>query len=145
MTDSQVVTWAGTEYRMLFAAGDGAGQVGIVESVSPAGSGPPRHVHHDADETFYVLSGHVDFWVDGETLSRGPGEVAHVKRGAEHSFQVHDDGPGRHLVILTPGGFEGFFWEMASGAYAIPEDMARITEIARRYKLSFTGPPLGME
>jgi hypothetical protein len=45
-------------------------------------------------------------------------------------------------VILTPGGFEGFFAEMAAGQFRMPEDMAAIEESARRHHLRFTGPPL---
>jgi len=65
-----------------------------------------------------------------------------VPRGKEHTFRVVSDTPCRHLVILTPGGFEGFFSEMAANAYRIPEDMPAIAECAARYRLSFTGPPL---
>jgi hypothetical protein len=51
--------------------------------------------------------------------------------------------PSRHLVILTPGGFEDFFADMAAGKFQIPQDMDRIAESARRHHLRFTGPPLG--
>lgn len=55
------------------------------------------------------------------------------------------DLPCRHLVILTPGGFEGFFADMARDALKIPQDMDRVIEVARTYALEFTGPPLGPE
>jgi quercetin dioxygenase-like cupin family protein len=114
----------------------------ITDSVSPAGSGPPRHVHHGEDETFVILSGACEFWVAGETFQRREGETAFVPRGTEHTFRVVGDQPSRHLLILTPGGFEGFFVEMARGRYRIPDDMERIIECGARYGLSFTGPPL---
>jgi hypothetical protein len=53
--------------------------------------------------------------------------------------------PCRHLVILTPGGFEGFFADMAQGRFRIPEDMEQIGASAARHSLRFTGPPLGAE
>jgi quercetin dioxygenase-like cupin family protein len=145
MQVSDSVNWLDTSYKLLLTAKASAGRLGAFESTAPAGSGPPRHIHHSEDETFYILSGKVDFWVEGETFTRGPGEMAFVPRGVNHTFQVHSDGPSRHLVILSPGGFEEFFPQMAAGQYAIPDDMERITAIAERYNLSFTGPPLGME
>ena len=45
---------------------------------------------------------------------------------------------------MTPGGFEGFFAEMAAGQFAIPDDMAQIEESAARFNLSFVGPPLSV-
>ena len=46
--------------------------------------------------------------------------------------------------MLTPGGFEGFFYEMAREQYSIPEDMEHVNASAARHNLAFTGPPLGM-
>ena len=137
--------WLGVHYRPILSTAETGGTMSIVDSVSPAGSGPPRHIHHDADETFVLLTGDAEFWLEGDSFTRGPGETVFVPRGREHTFRIVSERPSRHLVILTPGGFEGFFAEMAAGQLRIPEDMAAIEESARRHNLSFTGPPLGVQ
>lgn len=114
----------------------------IVDSLSPLGSGPPRHVHHKEDETFVMITGTCKVWIEGEEILAGPGESVHIPRGKEHTFKVVGHEPSRHLVILTPGGFEGFFADMAAGQFQIPGDMAAIEEYAQRHNLTFTGPPL---
>lgn len=136
------VEWMGSHYRTLLSHGDSGGALSVVDTVSPPNSGPPRHIHHDADETFVLLSGDCEFWLEGARFFRGPGAAVFVPRGAEHTFRVTDDRPSRHLIILSPGGFEGFFAEMAAGHFALPRDMARIAEVASRYNLTFTGPPI---
>jgi quercetin dioxygenase-like cupin family protein len=135
--------WQGTWYETILSTAASGGALSIVDSVSPEGSGPPRHVHHAEDETFILLSGECEFWLEGETFRRGPGETVFVPRGREHTFRVIGDRPCRHLVILTPGGFEAFLEAMAAGNFTIPEDMDAINAIASRYNLTFTGPPLG--
>ena len=137
--------WAGTSYRTLLSATDTGGGVAVVDSEGPAGSGPPRHVHDDADEVFVMLTGAADFWLEGETFRARAGEAVFVPRGAQHTFRITDEGPSRHLVVLTPGGFEGFFAEMCAGQFAIPGDMPAIEEAAGRHSLRFTGPPLTPE
>ena len=139
------IEWLGVHYKTILATDATNGAMSITDSVSPPGSGPPRHIHHDADETFIMLTGDSEFWLDGERFARGPGQTAFVPRGTEHTFRVVSDVPARHLVILTPGGFEGFFAEMAAGQFCIPQDMPEITEIASRYQLTFTGPPLSAD
>jgi quercetin dioxygenase-like cupin family protein len=134
--------WNGTLYRTLLSTADSGGAMSIVDSVSSAHSGPPRHIHHAEDETFVIFSGEVLFWLEGETFTRRSGETVFVARGKEHTFRVIGDQPARHLVILTPGGFEGFFAEMAETRCRIPEDMPAVIESATRHHLSFTGPPL---
>ncbi|MDQ2090981.1 cupin domain-containing protein [Marimonas arenosa] len=134
--------WMGSVYRILLEAGETGGAVAIFESVTGPGEGPPLHIHGDADETFVVLSGDVEFWVEGARTIRGPGQVAFVPRGREHGFRVCGEAPARMLTMLTPGGFERFFCEMVAGGYRLPEDMGRVRAVAEQYQLEFTGPPL---
>lgn len=136
------ISWQGVHYLTLLSSAESKGALSITDSVSPPKSGPPRHIHHDADETFVLLSGDCTFWMAGETFDCGPGRTVFVPKGVEHTFQVSSDLPSRHLIILTPGGFEGFFAEMARHDYRIPEDMAAIEACAKAYDLTFTGPPL---
>ena len=136
------MTWLGVTYRTILSAEATDGAVSVVDRVSPPESGPPRHVHEREDEIFVVLSGEIEWWMEGERGTTGPGETLFVPRGREHTFRVLGDLPCRHLVILTPGGFEGFFADMAAGQFAIPQDMPAIEQSAARHGLRFTGPPL---
>ncbi len=136
------VEWLGHRFRTMLSAGASGGGLSIVETVSRPGYGPPRHIHHDADEVFVLLTGDLEFWLDGVRSTHGPGETVFVPRGTPHTFRVIGDIPSRHLVIFTPGGFEAFFAEMAAGQFRLPQDMGRVTEIAARHHLSFAGPPL---
>ncbi len=139
------IEWLGVHYNTILATDATNGAMSITDSVSPPKSGPPRHIHHNADETFVLLSGDSEFWLEGEKFTRGPGQTVFVPRGKEHTFRIVSDVPARHLVILTPGGFEGFFAEMAAGQLRIPEDMAEVNDIAANYQLTFTGPPLSAD
>lgn len=132
--------WNGTTYRTILSAAESGGALSIVASTCPALSGPPRHVHAREDEVFVVLEGEVEFWMGGALLRRGAGGTAFVPRGTEHTFRTLTE--ARMLTILTPAGFEGFFAEMAKGAFCIPEDMPAVLESAARHHLTFTGPPL---
>ncbi|PWV98761.1 hypothetical protein DFR52_10450 [Hoeflea marina] len=140
--DSGDIKWLGVSYKTILSTAASGGAMAILDSVAPVGSGPPRHVHQAEDEAFILLSGYCRFWLDGQEFTRGPGETVFVPRGREHTFQVVGSEPSRHLVILTPGGFEGFFTEMAAGQFAIPDDMKPIEAAAVRHNLTFTGPPL---
>ncbi|WP_431299824.1 cupin domain-containing protein [Tabrizicola sp. BL-A-41-H6] len=137
--------WLGVKYLTLQDADSTGGSLSVTRSLSPAGSGPPRHIHHAEDESFYILDGRCDFWLKGEVFHRCAGETMFIPRGTEHTFRIPDGAPCDHLVIMTPGGFEGFFAEMAKGQFRIPDDMGQIAAIAVRFNLSFTGPPLSAE
>ncbi|WP_435259883.1 cupin domain-containing protein [Thioclava sp. FR2] len=140
--DVEAMRWNGTFYKTILSTAETGGAMSIVDSLSPVNSGPPRHIHHAEDEVLMILTGRCLFWMEGEEFIRGPGEVAFIPRGKEHTFRVISDVPCRHLIILTPGGFEGFFADMAQGQFAIPADMPAVVESASRHNLTFTGPPL---
>lgn len=137
-------SWAGTDYLIQLAKSDTSGAAGMFEGIVPAGSGPPIHIHHNEDEIIHVLEGRYMFWLDGVTTTLGVGGSVFLPRGVPHSFQVTGPGRGRNLAVVTPGGFEGFFRDVAADGLTIPDDMPRIGEIAGRYGLEFVGPPLAV-
>ena len=145
MSSAETLNWNGTTYKTILTPEASGGAMSIVDSVSPPNSGPPRHIHHAEDEVFVILTGEVELWINGETSYAGPGDTAFIPRGTEHTFRAIGDKPCRHLVILTPGGFEGFFADMAMSQARIPQDMTIVAESASRHKMEFTGPPLGAE
>lgn len=141
-SDENVLVWLGTTYQTVLSSADSGGAMCIIDSTAPPNSGPPRHIHKTEDETFVILSGRCRVWIEGREHMAKAGDSVFIARGKEHTFKVTDDAPCRHLVILTPGGFEGFFADMATGQFAIPDDMPAIAESAERHNLALTGPPL---
>lgn len=138
----ETVAWNGVTFHIRLTAAETGGHLGMFETVDHPGYGPPRHIHHDADETFVLLKGRVDFLLAGVVTAQVAGDTVFIPRGTEHSFCVRGNSPARMLTVMTPGGFEGFFREMAAGKFRIPQDMDRIVPIAAAFHQEMTGPPL---
>src|SRR3954452_19610968 len=68
--------------------------------------GPSPHTHDDHTDSFYVLEGELEFYVEGEWIRGGPGTFVAAPPGVEHGFTKRDEGPARFLNIHAPGGFE---------------------------------------
>jgi mannose-6-phosphate isomerase-like protein (cupin superfamily) len=109
---------------------------------------PPMHIHHNEDEAWYVLEGHMTFHVGGAVLEAGPGTFAFGPRGVPHAFTV-DDEPTRILVLASPAGFERFAFELGQPAMddTPPADLMVpgpdvLEPVARRYGIEVVGPPI---
>ena len=82
---SGVMEWLGVTYRTILSPEASGGAMSIVDSTSPVGSGPPRHIHDREDEVFILLTGQCEFWLAGARFVKGPGEAAFVPRGTDHA------------------------------------------------------------
>lgn len=129
-------------------AADTGGAFSLVDMQVAIGHGPPLHIHHTEDEAFWVLEGHLTVRCGEETFSAGPGSFVYTPRGTPHTFRLEGETPARLLVLLIPGGGEGFFIEAGRPAEGPglpvprPPDVAYLASVAAKYHLEFVGPPL---
>lgn len=99
------------------------------------GGGPPLHSHANEDETFYVLDGEYEFFLNGDRRILTRGEAVHAPRGSVHTFRNAGSVTGKLLVITVPGGFENYLEEISP--LSIPQDMERLIKISKRQGISF--------
>lgn len=110
------------------------GRLGCFEAEIPAGEGPPLHIHDDAEEFFRVLDGQFAFWCAGAQVRLSEGGVICIPRGAVHRFRNIGETTGRLMVVMTPGGFEGFF---PAVAHEVAPSADRIAAIGAQFGLRF--------
>ena len=93
------------------AAGEG---FSLVEHpIAPRTLAAPMHVHEHEDEYSYVLEGEVGVQIGDEVLYAQAGDLVFKPRGVWHAFWNRTDEPARVLEIISPGGFERYFAELA--------------------------------
>ena len=84
----------------------------VVDITIGAGSEPARHVHEREDEIVIVREGRMVYFI-GDTIKEAvAGEVVFAPRGIPHHFRVIGE-QARVTLVVTPGGFEKFFWELS--------------------------------
>jgi quercetin dioxygenase-like cupin family protein len=100
--------------ELLMKGEDTDGRFVLVEHpIAPRSLAGPMHVHEHEDEYSYVLEGEVGFQVGDEVFSAGPGQLVAKPRGIWHGFWNAGDAPARVLELISPGGFENYFVELA--------------------------------
>jgi quercetin dioxygenase-like cupin family protein len=109
----------------------------------PHAGGPARHYHTRYTELFYVLEGTYEFAL-GEDVHQAPaGSTVVIPPGNVHAFRNAGDEPGRLLIMVLPGGFEGFF-DAAKDLRSPMDDAARWREINDTWDAHVVGPPLSV-
>jgi len=124
------------------------GRVAVTENWAPRGHGSPLHVHHNEDEWFYVLSGELTFWVDGQVITATDGSFVYGPRNVPHTFTVTSE-EARFLLVIEPAGFENFLRALSEPAESLtlppasiePPAMDAMMAAAAEYGLEILGPP----
>ncbi|GLY74630.1 cupin domain-containing protein [Actinoallomurus iriomotensis] len=107
-----ITTWFnGDILTTKLTAEQSSGALGLIEATVPPGGGPVPHVHPNTDETFYMISGELEFLQGERVLTAGTGELVFCPRGITHRFTNTGIQPARMIFIYTPGGAEGLFIE----------------------------------
>ncbi len=137
--------FARAELTMKAESYQTGGLITIYESRQEAHSvGPARHYHERLTEVFYVLDGCLTFQIDTEIHMARAGAMVVIPPRVVHAFRNAQSQPARLLVVVIPGGFEGFFAE-AQGLQIPMGDAPQWQRINARWDTHIVGPPLEHE
>jgi len=109
----------------------------VEHPIAPRTLAAPMHVHEHEDEYSYVLEGEVGVQIGDEIRYAKPGDLVIKPRGIWHAFWNRTDEPARLLEIISPGGFERYFAELAPllpPQVAVP-DFEGLAALQARYGL----------
>jgi mannose-6-phosphate isomerase-like protein (cupin superfamily) len=130
---------AGDVYTIKATAAQTRGLLGFIEATVPPGGGPEPHAHNDQAETFYLLSGELEFLDGDRTFTAAAGDFVHVPAGIRHRFKNKTAHATRMIFLFTPGGPEEAFVQYFDPARPGelppplgPDQLERYVEMARR-------------
>jgi mannose-6-phosphate isomerase-like protein (cupin superfamily) len=122
-------TWyKGMLVSQMAGAADNNGTFDLAISKNRPGTEPPPHVHSREDEFFYLFSGEVRVYVDGEVFTVTASECMFLPRRTPHAWLITSE--QAHMILLVvPGGFLDAINEMNAPAkrMEVPPDIDTVT------------------
>ena len=139
----------GDVYRILATGDQTCGVYALCEARVLPGGGPPPHIHHREDESFFVLEGEIAFQLAGKTVVAKAGAFIQGPRGIPHAFKNESSAPARMLIHVSPPGFEQFLAEFATPVPSFdspptpvtPADIQKLLAVAPAYGIEILPPP----
>ena len=99
--------------------------------VFPHADGPPIHIHPHAIETYEILEGEMEFYIDGKWMKAKQGDKLVAEIGQPHTFRNKTDKMARVFNTHQPAmDFDGFF----RGLHIFSE-----SGLVKKGKLNFKG------
>ena len=112
-------------------AAETGGAFGIWDTFTPPGQGPAPHTHARETETFRVIQGTYRFRCGDHEFDAPAGTVVVLPPHVEHEWRNISDTPGYMQAVVTPGGCEHMFLDIAALGPSATRD--QISAIEARY------------
>ena len=134
--------------RILVDGEESENRFSLIDMTGAPGDMPPLHVHHEEDETFYVIDGELQLHIAGrEPVRVARNQAAFAPRGVPHAYEVTSSTAAHWLVACTGRSFAELVRETSVPATAPtlpvdPEfDPQEIAAISARHGIEILGPP----
>jgi mannose-6-phosphate isomerase-like protein (cupin superfamily) len=132
---------------MVWSEESGGGFALVEHPIPPRSLCAPLHRHSHEDEYSYVVEGRMGAQLGDDVVHADAGDLVFKPRGQWHTFWNPGDGPCRILEIISPGGFEHYFAQVAradarddlAAEYGLEYDIDSIARLCAEHGLTFPG------
>jgi quercetin dioxygenase-like cupin family protein len=127
--------WARDHTFVKVAAADTGGAYALMEDNLKREFALGLHLHRAHAETFYILEGDVEFYLDGTWATATPSTTVHIPPGTPHAVALPAGRTGRMLMIFQPAGFDQYLIELAGLTPLELADERRMQALAEKYDI----------
>ncbi len=133
---------AGDTYTVRLAGEQTGDRLSVVHFDIPPGGGPVPHVHGRDFESFFITSGEVELYADGDIVTGHPDDVAVLPVDIPHCFKNRTLNQAEMIAVVAPAGFDRFIAE--AGVPARPGEPAPPVNDAEKKRLVAIAPNYGV-
>ena len=131
--EGRSVSLRGTRVQFKVESDSAAG-ASLTEWNALPGFDTGLHIHERLEETWFVLSGELEFRVGDETFTAGAGATVFVPPHVPHAFANRRETDATFLMTMSPPGHDRYFDELADIlATDGPPDPDAIRNLRERY------------
>jgi mannose-6-phosphate isomerase-like protein (cupin superfamily) len=142
--------FGGLKVHWKIDASRAGGRFSVVHHpIAPKALAAPLHYHHNEDEYSFVLRGRLGALLGDEVVIADTGTWVFKPRHQWHTFWNPDDTPCEIIEVISPGGFENYFREVAAhwgnldkfaeinAKYSLDMDFESVPKLCERFGLTF--------
>lgn len=135
--DGPLVDLGGVGVHFKVRGAQTGGGFAVVEHPVEPGVIVEPHTHQHEDELSFVLEGTIWVRVGDQEMEATAGSYVWKPRRVPHTFWNAGPEPARLLEVISPGGFEDFFEEIAGLLQREQQPDDEIAALCDRYGLEF--------
>ncbi|UJR19548.1 hypothetical protein I4U23_022678 [Adineta vaga] len=103
-----VLPYPNAIYKIIVRGNQTANQFTIVEGIVYMNEGAGNHFHMREDETFFIINGTLQFYVNGDQFCAQAGTTVYIPRNASQSVRNLNSKPVHIQILFAPSGIENY-------------------------------------
>jgi len=128
--------WSSDHTFVKVTAADTDGHYTLMEDNLKSTFALGLHRHDQHVETFYILEGSLDFYVDVDWMTAQAGSCLHIPRGVPHACTLTvGSEAARMLMIFQPAGFDLFLAELGKMSEQNLNNLAKMEALSKKYDI----------
>jgi quercetin dioxygenase-like cupin family protein len=131
--DAQAFRFGDLAFRTVVSSPFSAAVSLFEAELAPQCLSGPLHVHDREDAVSYVLEGCLTFQVGDAVVTAPAGSAVVQPRGVRHTFWNASASMARALDVVTPGGLERFYEDIAAAVVGKPDALERVASMQDRF------------
>jgi quercetin dioxygenase-like cupin family protein len=131
--DAETFRFGDLAFRTVLASPFAAAISLFEAELAPHCLSGPLHVHDREDAVSYVLEGCLTFQVGDDVIAAPAGSAVIQPRGVRHTFWNVGANTARALDVVTPGGLERFYEDVAAAVGGAPDALDRVASMQDRF------------
>jgi len=121
----------GSKFTIKVLSSESNNRYTVLDVIHAPNIGPAEHQHPAGPETFSVLDGDYEFFLNGESIKAKTGDVICVPTSASHRFVTGSN--GGHVIVISPPNLEFYFWEVSKLLEKGNVSFEKESEIGKKY------------
>jgi mannose-6-phosphate isomerase-like protein (cupin superfamily) len=128
-----VLPYPNAIYRIVVRGNQTADQFTIIEGIVYINEEAGNHYHMREDETFFIINGTLQFYVDGDQFCARAGTTVYIPRNATQSVRNLNSKPVHIQILFAPSGIENYLEKITPVFDTQPINYTTANEIAALY------------
>ncbi len=133
---NQPFDFHGSEFTIKVLTSESNDRYTVLDILHAPNIGPAEHHHPAGPETFHIVEGDYEFFLNNESIMAKAGDTVCVPKGALHRFVTGDK--GGHAVVISPPNLEFYFWEVSKLLSKGDVTFEQESEIGKKYGQLFS-------
>ena len=125
----------GSKFTIKILTSESNNKYTVLDISHPPNIGPANHKHPNGPETFYIVEGQYEFFLDDESIMASVGDVICVPTNVTHRFVTGKN--GGHVFVVSPPNLEFYFWEVSQLLAKDDVSFEEEYKIAKKYGQNF--------